>query len=92
MFSAVIRAETSATSSTSRRPGHARSICSASLGPPAGDQPLNTTTRGRRRSARRAASSMQAWALGPMVYPSRPWLPLPGMTMPQSSGISVRAA
>jgi hypothetical protein len=66
MFSAVVLALVSTTSSMSSGPSHAASICSASLGPLAGDHPLNTTTRGGLRSANRAAVRTQSSARGPI--------------------------
>jgi len=67
MFSAVMVALVSTSSSTSSGPSHAARIWSASLGPPAtGDQPVKTTTRGRRGSASRAAARTHSTARGPI--------------------------
>jgi len=54
-FCAVVDAVSSVTSSTAG-PRQSARICSASDGPPSGDQPLNTTALGKERRARRSAS------------------------------------
>jgi len=64
MFSAVIRAVGSSTSSTPSGPSQASRICSASVTPPTGDQPLKMTARGGLSTASREASCNAATQRG----------------------------
>ncbi len=79
-FWAVIAAVGSATSSTSRLPGQAASICSASF-----RQPVNTTTVGRSSSARSAAW----WSRRRHVGLIRPRLLCPGTTIAHFRATSI---